>query len=197
MRLLSPLVECVQRKKGFFIFLVFASVAVAVFAVFSAINFDGGILDFNLSNVPYISYLRGDGGLAYLIFGMIFSAALFYVAILLCCCKSWLLPLALIFYLYRVYSHIMIFTCIILFYGFLNVLILLIFLLAFVLAELFMFILIICSLNTFTNSTNYFRSCFNKKDSCLMLATTLLVCVIVIFCLLLILLKSFVLLLVF
>lgn len=197
MRIFSPLFECVRRKKGFFIFLIIATLAVAVFGVFSAINFDGGILSFDLSNVPYISYLRGDSGLVAFIFGMLFSVFLFYAAIVLFSSKGILFPLALVFYFYLVYSQIMIFTCIILFYGFLNVLVLLIFLLVFILLEFLLFIIILCELINLTNCKCYLKSCYSPNQSCLLVTTILLSALIIVFCFVLMILKSFVILLVF
>ena len=197
MRIFSPLFECARRKKGFFIFLIIATLAVAVFGVFSAINFDGGILSFDLSNVPYISYLRGDSGLVALIFGMLFSVFLFYAAIILFSSKGLLFPLAMVFYFYLVYSQTMILTCIILFYGFLNILVLLIFLLVFILLEFLLFIIILCELINFTNCKCYLKNCYSPNQSCLLVTSILLSALIVVLCFVLMILKSFVILLVF
>ncbi len=193
--LFSSLFDCVRKKTALFILLCITTIAIIVLAVFSAISFNGGVLPIDLSNIAYMKFLMGDSGFAMLIFGNLLSLGLIYGLIILFSCKKYLIPLALIFYLYFVYSQTVVFISILLIYGFFNVLLLLILLLIYLLAEFIIFLLMLTILCTLSNANDYFKCCFKNKS--FLLCTLMLLLVMLIFSLLLAILKSFIILLIF
>lgn len=187
----------IRMRKGLFLILIISTIVIIVLGVISAINFDGGILPIDLSNIAFIKYLKEDCGVFFLIFGTLLNLIIFYSLILVFCCKRFLIPFAIIFYLYFVYSQIVIFTSIILIYGFFNTLILLLLLLIYILLEIIMLMFFILFLLNFTDCFGYFKSCFTFNNSILILLSISLLIVSILFCVVLIVLKSFVILLIF
>ncbi len=194
--LLSNLFEPFKRNKGLGIFLIVASFAVIIFAIFSAVRFDDSVLIIDFENVTYIRYLRGDSGFGGFLFGTILSVAIFFFIVLLCGCKKYLLPLAVILHLYLVYSQFVIFTCIILIYGFFNTLFFLLLLLIYFLALNFLFILLILTLCSISGQSGFFKACFNSESNVLILSI-LFVMLVILFCIILMFLKSYIILLIF
>lgn len=190
----SNLFDCIKKQKIFFIILVILTLVAIIMGIFSAINIDISVLPINLSNIIYIKYLKGDCGVGFFIFGAFITFCIFYFIFMLCCCKKFLVPIAILFYLYFVYSQIVVFTSIILIYGFFNTIIVLFVLLFYIMIQICLYTLIILNFVSNCNQHNYFNLCFKNNLSIL---TVLNLLFILIFTLLLIFLKSFVLLLVF
>lgn len=193
--LFSSLFDCVKKRIALFILLCIATIGVIVLAVFSAISFDSSALSIDLSNIAYMRFLSGDSNFAMLIFISILNIAIIYALILVFSCKKYLLPLALIVYLYFVYTQTVVFVCILLIYGLFNTLLLLIVLLIYLLAEFIFLTLIIIMLSTMSGCQNYFSECFSNKA--FLLASLMLIAIILVFCLVLAMLKSFIILLIF
>lgn len=194
---MERLKDSVRRKKALFIILIILSLICVVLAVISAISLNGGIFNVNLDNVPYINFLRGKIGFATFVFNCIMVVGFTYLVILITFCKPYLSVIGILFYLYFVYSQILIFVSIILIFGFFNVLITIILLLAIILVEIAMLLIILLEVSKFCNCQNYFKSCFNKNDSNLMLYTIALFAFVFIFCIVTVLLKQYVVLLVY
>lgn len=193
----NSILNQIRVRKGLFIVLIISTIVVIVLGVISAINLDGGVLPIDLSNIAFIKYLKGDCGVFFLIFGTILNLLLFYSLILLSCCKRFLIPFAIIFYLYFVYSQIVIFTSLILLYGFFNTLILILLLLIYILLEIVLLMLFLLFLLNYTDSFGYFKNCFSSNNSNLIILTLALIAISILFCVVLIVLKSFVILLIY
>lgn len=193
----NSILNQIRVRKGLFIVLIISTIVVIVLGVISAINLDGGVLPIDLSNIAFIRYLKGDCGVFFLIFGTILNLLLFYSLILLFCCKRFLIPFAIIFYLYFVYSQIVIFTSLILLYGFFNTLILILLLLIYILLEIVLLMLFLLFLLNYTDSFGYFKNCFSSNNSNLIILTLALIAISILFCVVLIVLKSFVILLIY
>lgn len=187
--------NCLKQKKALFVCFLILALAMLIIGVITAINF-GSSTPLNLNNIPYIKFLRGSSSMFSLIFNSIISGIIIYLIILLCCSKTFLIPVAIIFYLYFIYSMGLIFTSILLLFGFFSTLILLILLLLFFAVEIFLFTLILCELLTLTKVC-YFKSCFNFNQSCNLALTLMLIVLIVMFCLVLTISKSYIILLVY
>lgn len=192
----SSLGEVIRAKRGVFWLLVCLSVLAIILAVVSAINLNGSVLPIDLSNITFIRYLRGDCGFAFLITGLILNLLVFYAAIVACCCKPFLRPVAVVFYLYFVYCQVMILTSIILIYGLLNSFLLIVLLIVYLLCLFALLMIIILCL--FCLSPEGFWGCCFKPSECQLLPLTLAILLLTIaFCIIECILKSFVLLLVF
>ena len=187
--------ETLRAKKGVFVSLIVLTIVAIVLAVVSAVNLNGSVLPIDLSNIAFIRFLRGNCGFLFLIVSSVLNLLIFYFAIVLCCSKKFLFPLAILFYLYFVYSQALIFTSVLLIYGLLNALIILVLLLAYLLVVFFVFIMILLCLFEACPSG---LGCFFKPSECnLTYLTLVLVVATLIFCVLESILKSFVILLVF
>lgn len=197
MQIFSCFGETIKKKKSLFVVLLLLTILVIVLAVFSAININNGIFNIDLSNIAYIKFLQGKAGLPAFIFNCIMSIGIVYAIILLTFIKPYTSCLGFIFFLYFVYSQTVIFVSIILIYGFFNVLIILILLLILLLLEFLLLMFVILELANLTNSTCYFKDCFNFQTSKLLLYSIILLCLIVAFCLVTMIFKSFVVLLVY
>ncbi len=194
--LFSNLFSPFKRNKGFAIFLIIATIVVIVLGIFSAIQFDDSVLIIDLENVTYIRYLKGDSGFGGFLFGTLISVLIFYTIILLCCSKKYLMLLAVLFYLYLVYSQFVIFTCILVIYGFFNTLIFLMLLLIYFIALYFLFILLFLTLINLCGQTNFFRSCFNR-DSNVLILTILFILLVLLFSIILMFLRTYIILLIY
>ena len=191
------LIDCVKRKKGYFVLLILFSLVAIVLGVIAAINFGGGVFSIDLSNIAYIRFLKGDCGFMSMVFGMILSLLVFFAVCLICHSKSWLLPLGFLFYLYLVYSQAVIFMSIILIYGILNCIILVVLLLVYSLLVWAIFLLFLCETSCCTNQHGYFKTCFSFKESKVLLFLLILVVLTFVFALILSILKNYVILLIF
>ena len=186
----------IKAKKVLFTFLIILSLIAAVLATVSAVNLSGSVLPLDLSNIAFIKFLKGETGFAFLLTGTLVNLLLFYGIIFLFCSKKFLFPLAIVFYLYFVYSQVMIFVSIFLIYGFFNTLVLLLFLLVYYLTTFLILSLIVIYLSNICGA-GYFKCCINKNESNLIFLTILLLAVSLIFCVIITILKSFVILLIY
>lgn len=196
MSIFSNFFACVKKRIGFFAFLVVLTVVAIVLGVIAAINFDGAIVSIDLANVVYIKFLQGNCGVVFFIFGSILSVAVYFMIVLLCCSKRFLFPLAILFYLYMIYSQAVIFMSILLIYGIFNALILLLVLLVYIILLALLFMLIITESVEICDSPFYFKSCFNRT-TCILIYSMALLILAVVLCILIWILKSFVILLVY
>lgn len=188
--------DCIARRKSLFILFIILALVMLVIGVVSAINFNTGVLPIDLGNITFIKFLRGSSGFFSLIFNTIIASIIIYAIMTLCCCKNFLIPFAVIFYLYFIYCMGVVWTSIMLIYGFFATIILLILLLAFYVCEIFILTVLLCELITISK-TNYFKCCFNNQTSCVVILSTMLLVLIVTFCLILACLKSYIILLIY
>lgn len=197
MRFFNSIFDTLRLKKGYFFFLIILTILSITLGVFAGINISGGILVVDLTNIAYIQFLTGETSFVPMIFKLIFSLFVFFFLIHLCNFKPFLVPLAIIFFAYLVYSQTVVFISIIMLYGFFNCIILSLWLLIYIIITIFIFILLCLELNKFCNCNNYFSQTFNFYNSnVLMLSIILIICTII-FCSILAILKSFVILLVY
>ncbi len=197
MQLFDCLKQTVRRKKALFVILLLLTVLTIILAIFAAININNGIFDIDLSNVPYIKFLRGSGGLPVFIFNCFVTIGIIYAVIILTFAKPYTAVIGVIFYLYFVYSQIVIFVSVIMIYGFLNVLLILILILLLLVIEFFVLMLICLELASICNCSGYFKTCFDNSNCKLLLYSLILLAAIFVFCLVTMLLRSFVILLVY
>ena len=192
----SGLFDCVKRKKGFCCFLVLLSLVSIVLGVLAVINFSSSNLTINLSHIAYIRFLAG-GGFASMIFGLIMSLCVFLVAVILFCWKKFLYPLAILFYCYIIYSQTVVMVSIMLIYGVFNAIILLLLLLLYTMCVWFLFLLIMCELMGLNKQANYFKCCFQFKESKILVYILFLIVLCLTFAIILTILKKYVVLLIF
>lgn len=196
-KLFSLCRDSIRQRKLLFIITIIIIVLVVVLAIFSAVNFDNGVLPISLSNIAYMRYLRGESGVAYFIFSTILSIAIFYIIMVVCCFKRCFVLFAFVFYFYFIFSQIVIFVSVIMLYGFFSTLILLILLLFYLFVVFTLLLLILLQLLNFSNTSFYFKNCFGRKDSYIMVLTIVLLVFLIVFCIVMMLLKSFIILLIF
>lgn len=185
-----------RAKKGLFVLLLLLSVLVGVLAVVCAVQLNGSMLPLDLSNIAFIKFLQGNCGFFFLLLGTLTNLLLFYIIIFLFCSKKFLIPLAILFYLYFVYSQVMIFVSILLIYGLFNCLILLLFLLIYYLIIFFLLMLMIIELYSVCGE-GFIQNCFNKNECKLLYVTLAIILISVLFCVIITILKAFVILLVY
>ena len=195
-KLVFNIFEPIKRRRVFSIFIIIATIAVVILAIFSAKNFNNGVLVIDLKNVTYVRFLKGDCGFMSFIFMTILSVAIFYTIILLCCSKKFLVPIAIIFYLYFVYSQVVILITLMLLYGFFNVLILFIFMTIYLLMLFAVMLILFVTLFNLSGDSCYFKTCFSFQCGVVQISL-ILIALIILFCIVLSLLKSFVILLIF
>lgn len=190
------LFDCVKRKKGYCLFLIFLSVVAIVLGVIAAINF-GSVLTIDLSHISYIKFLSGNCSFASMLFGLLLSLIVFFCVILLCHWKKFLLPFAVVFYLYLVYSQAVVFMSIVLIYGIFNCIILAVLLLAYSIMVWTIFLLLMCEFLWLNKSYSYFKTCFSLKESKVLIYLFFLCILVILFSLILTILKNYVILLIF
>ena len=190
------IIQSISKRKGLFFIFIIAAIVMIVLGVIAAINYDSGVLPIDLTNIPYIKFLRGDSGFFSMILNTIIACVIVYLIIVLCCCKKYLVPIAVIFYLYLIYSMGVIFTSIILIYGFFSSLILLVLLLVYFGIQLFVFTAILCEL-LYINKHMYFKTCFSWQESVLIYLSLILLITILTFCFILTFLKNYIILLLY
>jgi len=186
-----------KEKKGVFIFLFSLTLITIVLAVFAGINFSDDLFTIDLSNICYIQFLKGECGWFSLIFRFVVSLSIFAILFILFSCKKFLLPISYLFYLYLVYSQVVVIVSLIVIYGILNCLILVLLLILFNIILFTLFLCLQINLVCNCNSCNYFQNCFNLKNGVVSIYLLFILVLVLIFSLILIILKSFVLLLVF
>ena len=114
------LFQCLKQKKLYFILLCLITCAALIIGVYAGFNFTNQVFSVDLSNISYIQFLQDECGLFSLIFRLSFSLIIFYSLILICSSKKFLLPIAIIFYMYLVYTQVVVLISLIVIYGFLN-----------------------------------------------------------------------------
>ena len=195
--LFNGLFDCVKKKKGLFVFLLIGVVAAIVLGVITALNFGGGVFEIDLTSISYIKFLKGETGFVSLIFNMILSLTVFLLIIVICSSKKWLCPIAITFYLYLIYSQVVIFLSVILIYGFFNCIIFALLLLIYDIVVWVCFTIIMLELSLICGDSNYFKNCFSCKECKLLIFLTLYVVAIIIFSFTLMILKNYVVLLIY
>jgi len=196
-KLFFRLGDNIRKNKVLFGVLLILTIIVGIIAVYSAINFEMIAITIDIGNVTFVKFLKGDTSFLPLIFGTLLAFLVFLSIITICFSKKFLLPFAILFYLYFVYSQVVILTSLIVIYGFFNTLILLFLLITFNLLEFFVFIAIMLELFTICGSPCFFKDCFNTNNSCFLSLLIIMALLVFAFCLILAILKSFVILLVF
>ena len=189
--------EKIKQQKIYFTFLILTTIAVIVFAVYSAVMMSGGLFALDISEVVYLQFLKKQNSFVSLLFGSLLAVAVIVALMVVCHIKKWLVPLALIFFLYYIYSQTVILISLIMIYGFLNVLILFIFYTVFLLCEFAILILIMLELWTLSGRDRYFSVCFSSSESSMVLYLMILSLLVFIFCLVLVILRKFVILLLY
>lgn len=195
--ILNSIQNVIRQKKGLLIFLILFSIFLIVLGVIASINFSGGVLVVDLSNIAYIQFLKDDCSFFSLMFKLFLSLFIFMLIICLCGIKPYLFPLGLLFYGYLVYSQTVIFISMILIYGFFNCVIFALILLIYVLAIFTTFILLVVDVSCHCNSYGYFKTILNFKLANVLTCLILMLLATLIFCIVLVIMKSFVLLLVY
>lgn len=186
-----------RQKKKLFIFILILSIIACVLAIIAGVNFSEGVFSVDLNNICYIQYLKGDCGWFGLIFKLILSLLIFIILIVVFASKPVLFPISLIFYLYLIYSQIVVIVSLIVVYGIFNCVILILLLILYNIVLISIFIFLILDINYCCNCGNYFNNIFNYRNSNLLIYLMLILILCLIFSIILIVLKSFVLLLVF
>ena len=189
--------DLVQQRKKFLWFLIILSVLVAVLAVVFAVNKPSDIYEVKLTNIAYIQYLAGSSGVFSTIIKMSLSLLIFLSLILVCGARKIFFPMAVLFYLYFVYSQIFVFMNLMFYYGFANCVILLLLLIGHTVANCSLFIFILIEQTTICGRRGYFGLLFKISESSILIYLILMILLCVLFCLVLLILKSFVILLVF
>lgn len=184
----------IKQKSKLLILLISLSVAAIVLGIFAGIKFLDGVLVVDLSNIAYIKFLKAEISFINLFFRICFATFIFAFLIYICNVKPFLTPLSILFYLYFVYSQVVIIVSITLIYGFLNsiILVLLIAIYTIILYAILLFFFL--EANCHCNSFNFFKESLNSNF--LTYLTVILVATFV-FCIVLNILKSFVILLIY
>jgi len=197
MKIFNSITDIIRTKKGYFIFLIILSILSITLGIFAGINISGGILVVDLTNIAYIQFLTDETSFVAMIFKLCVSLLTFFFLIHICNIKSFLLPLALIFFMYLVYSQTVVLISIIMLYGFFNCIILFILLLIYILLLISIFIFHCVESNKFCNCTNFFKESFCLRNSNIIIYLVLIIILTIIYCTILAILKSFVILLVY
>lgn len=187
----------IRQKKGLFIFMLLLSILLIVLGVIAAINFSGGVLVVDLSNIAHIQFLKEECSFVSCMFRLMLSLLIFMLIICLCGCKPYLFPIGILFYGYLIYSQTVIFLSLILLYGFFNCVIFSLLLLIYILTLSLVFILYLMEISCHCNSSPYFKNVCSWNNSNLWQCVICVTLITFVFCLLLTILKSFVLLLVY
>ena len=196
-RIVNGFFDCIKRKKVYFVLLIVAAILAIVLGVIAAINLSDEALTSSLSNIAYIRFLKDEIGFVSMIFTLVLSLCIFFSIIFLCHWKSFLIPLGFLFYLYLIYSQIVIFLSMILVYGIFNCIIFAVLLLVYILSVWFVFVLIVLELSCFTNSHSYFKDCCSMTRAKVLMYFIIMMVATVIFSLILLILKNYIILLVF
>ena len=139
--ILNSISNSIKQKKGLLICLILFSIFLIVLGVIASINFSGGVLVVDLSNIAYIQFLKDDCSFFSLMLKLFLSLFIFMLIICLCGIKPYLFPLGIMFYGYLVYSQTVIFISMILVYGFFNCVIFALMLLVYIFVIFAIFIL--------------------------------------------------------
>ena len=189
--------DLIRTKKTFFLILILVSITAIILGIFAGINFSGGVLVIDLSNIAYIQFLKNECGFVSMIFKLLLSLFIFFAIIYLTSFISAFLFLSVLFYMYLIYSQTVVFISLIMIYGFFNCIILALILLIYILIICFLFLLLCLDLSKHCNCQNYFNLTLNCQQSKTIIFLLGIAIVSLIFCIMLSILKSFVILLVY
>ena len=189
--------QCVWTKKWALILLVILSLVMIGLAVYSASRFEGLEIEINLTNIAIIRFLMGGIGIVATIFLTTLACVVFFFLILLCHCKTWLIPLGWAIYLYYVYCQAVVIVSLIIKYGFLNCVLVVSMLIMFLLVSMAIFLLAILDFLSICRCSTYFSTCFNIRDDNTLIYLIALVVFISLFVLVLSIMKSFMILLIY
>lgn len=193
----GSLFECVKRKKLYVIVLVVFSIIAIVLAVFAGLSLTDGVLSIDLDNISYIKYLKGESSLVSFMFSMIISLMIFFIIIMICHCRTFIFPLAVVFFLYMIYSQAVVFISVVMIFGFFNCLVFIMLLFVYILMLVVLFICAMAEMMCIMNQHDYFKWCFRFSSSKVLIFLLLIIVVSILFCFVLTILKSFVILLVY
>ena len=196
-QIMYDLCSCIKIKKGYFVLLILATIVAVVLGVFAGLNFSGGFLSIDLSNIAYIKFLKGDTSMVSMIFSILLSLMIFYLIIWICHCKSYLIPLSIVFYLYLVYSQTVILVSLVMIYGFFNCILLAMILMIYILLTWLLFMLAMLHMSINMHEPNYFKSCCNIQSSKFLFCLILIILATVLFSFTITILKNFIILLVY
>ncbi|MBE5741223.1 MAG: hypothetical protein E7351_01670 [Clostridiales bacterium] len=196
-QIFSSLFDCIKRKKGFFIILVLGAIVAIILGVFAGMNFSSGVFTIDLGNIAYIKFLKGDTGFVSMIFSLILSLGIFFLIIVVCGCKLFLIPLGVVFYLYLVYSQTVIFISVIMIYGFFNCIILAVLLLVYILFLIFLYTLVLTECVCIMRGGSYFKTCINLRECKVLIYFLLVIIATLVFTIIITILKSYVILLIY
>ena len=194
MRFFYGMQNLIKRKVKLFILLISLTVISIILGVVAGLNFLDGILVIDLSNISFIQFLKDEISFVSLFFRLSFALTIFIAIIFICNFKPFLLPLAVIFYMYLVYSQVVIIVSIILIYGFFNSVILILFLIVYTLLVFILFLFLFAEVNSCCGSFRYFKESINISS---LICLILIFALTFVFCLVLNILKSFVILLIY
>ena len=139
---LSNSIWACKRHKGFMIFLITMIIICIILGVFAGIKINHSLFPQDFSNVLYVKFLKGSTGLSGFLFSQVFTLFFFISIILLCTTVVYLMPIAILFFLYFVYAQTVTIISICMEFGFFNTLILLVILVAVAFCYFFLFSLI-------------------------------------------------------
>lgn len=194
---LGRMFEGVKRKKGFLFFLILLSVTAIILGVIASVKFSGGVLVVDLSNIACVEFLKCECSFFSMFFKTILSLIVFMVLICLCGYKAFLMPLAILFYFYLIYSQTVVFISIILIYGFFNCVVFSLLHLIYILSVWFIFVMFIVEIYSMLGASKYFSCVFNFKNCNALLYVCCMVVLTLIFSIVLNILQSSILLLVY
>lgn len=188
------LFEPIRIKKGFFIFLIISTILMSVLGIISAINLVDASLTLDLTHIAYIKFLKSEIKFLTLTLMLLINLSIFYFATLFCSIKPFSFPMAVLLFLYFVYSQMVVLVSIILTYGFFNSLIFIILLLIFDLILFFIYILALTKLCTILSSNCTFCDifCFD-----VLITFFIIIVLLFVFSLILLFIRNFVILLVY
>lgn len=191
---ISQMFGNVKQKKGYALFLMLLGLTAIILGIVAVVNF--GDVTIDLTHIAYIKFLRG-GGVGGMFFGMFLSVSIFFLGIVVCHLKKFLIPLGLVFYFYLVYSQTVVFVSIITIYGFFNCVILAMYLMVYFLLLWAVFIFFMCEIIGLSGCNNYFKTCFSFRESKVFVWFIFVLILTLLFSLILVILKKFVILLIF
>ena len=123
--------------------LIVGVIAAIILGVVGGIQLNNSMFPQDFSNVSYVKFLKGSTGFAGFFFSSIFTIMVFCLIIYLCCCKSFLSPLGILFFLYFVYTQTITIISVSTEFGFFNTLILVIYLIVSSLVYFILFLLFV------------------------------------------------------
>ena len=185
-----------KEKRAYFVWLLIFTLIAFVVGVYAGINLNNQVFSIDMSSISYINFLKGECGLLSLVFKLFLSLTIFYTLILVCHCKKYLIPLAIIIYMYFVYTQAVVLISLIVIYGFFNSIVLFFVLLIYEIFVIATFLISMMHMYCLIGNFDFFKSCFSWQNYILWFLLFLLIWCLI-FSTMLLILKSFVILLVY